>query len=87
MSDQVDYSPGIEVGSRMVPVTPNDTVVQANRFIALHNATTTAGSIAITDQYNNAVTLWLVGGQTINCRPRLVKVAGTTVGTITGILQ
>lgn len=87
MADQIDLCPGIEEGSRMVAVTPDNSVMQANRFIALHNGTNTAGSVAITDQSDNAVTLWLAAGQTVKCRPRLIKLTGTTVGTITGILK
>ena len=49
MADQVDKSEGIDEGTWMLPVTPDNSVVQANRFVALHNATNTAGSIAITD--------------------------------------
>jgi hypothetical protein len=87
MAAQDDKSTGTLRGAKLAVVTPSDATPQPFRFVALHNATATAGTIAITDDDDVAITLYLVAGQVLDCRPKLIKAAGTSVVTIVGFKQ
>ncbi len=84
MAAQVDLATGVIEADSVAAVVLHDTNVQAFRFVAIHNNTATAGTVAITDNDDNAATLYLAAGQVIKCRPKLIKSTGTTVATLVG---
>lgn len=84
MAAQDDKCPGVIHGLKLAPITLHDSNVQAFKFVAIHNNTATGGTVAITDDEDTAVTLYLAAGQVISVRPKLIKATGTTVATLVG---
>jgi hypothetical protein len=87
MAAQDDKSVGTLRGAKLAVITPSDATPQPFRFVAIHNATATGGTVAITDDDDVAITLYLAPGQVLDCRPKLIKAAGTTVTLLVGFKQ
>jgi hypothetical protein len=84
MAAQDDKSPGNEEGSLLHTVTTDNATPQPFRFIAIHNATATAGFVALTDAAGFDDVVYLTAGQVLVCRPIIIKTTGTTVTKIIG---
>lgn len=87
MAAQIDLCPERQQGQRWATVTPADSTPQPYRFIALQNATATGGTVTFTDAIGTVVIIYLAPGQLMMCRPNIIKAAGTTVTTISGMIQ
>jgi hypothetical protein len=83
MAAQDDKSSGNIEGSEWATITAHDTNPIPFKPIAIHNGSSSAGTIVAIDAAGNTSTFYLVAGQTQVMRPVIITTA-STVTVITG---